>query len=134
MEHHLFAISLIVPDYDEAIAFFCGTLGWHLAEDIDQGHKRWVRVHPGPTDSEIPRTSIILARAAGDKQKAAVGAQFADRVGLFLQTDNFFRDYEEMRRKGIAFEETPRTETYGIVAVWRDPFGNRWDLLELKER
>lgn len=132
MTQNLFAISLLVPDYDEAIDFFCGKLGWHLAEDVDQGDKRWVRVHPRAAHTAEPRTGFILARAASAEQQAAIGNQFAGRVGLFLHTDDFYRDYNQMRDNGILFEEPPREEPYGIVAVWQDPFGNRWDLLELK--
>ncbi len=124
----LHAVALIVPDYDQAIAFYCGKLSWNLAEDVDQGHKRWVRILP-------PGSSVgglILARATSPQQRAAIGAQFGGRVGLFLTTDDFQRDYLEMLSQGVIFEEQPRQEPYGTVAVWRDPFGNRWDLLELK--
>ena len=134
MQQSLFAVSLVVPDYDEAIAFYCGTLGWQLAEDIpqngDSGPKRWVRILP-PGSGE-PRASLILAQARGPHQTAAIGNQFGGRVGLFLQTDDFARDHAAMRAKGVQFEEQPRHEPYGTVAVWQDPFGNRWDLLELR--
>lgn len=122
----LHAVALIVPDYDAAIAFYCGTLGWTLAEDIDQGDKRWVRILPPGAQ----QGSLILARATSPVQQAAVGNQFGGRVGLFLTTDSFAHDYEQMAARGVVFEETPRHEPYGTVAVWRDPFGNRWDLLE----
>lgn len=123
----LHAVSLVVPDYDTAIAFYCGTLGWTLVEDIDQGHKRWVRILPAGSEG----AGLILAQADGPRQEAAIGNQFGGRVGLFLTTDNFARDHAHMLAQGVVFEETPRHEPYGIVAVWRDPFGNRWDLLEL---
>ncbi len=123
----LHAVSLVVPDYDAAIAFYCGALGWQLAEDIDQGDKRWVRILP-PGASQ---GSLILARASTSRQQAAIGDQFGGRVGLFLTTDDFARDYAAMQARGVHFEEQPRHEGYGIVAVWRDPFGNRWDLLQL---
>jgi catechol 2,3-dioxygenase-like lactoylglutathione lyase family enzyme len=123
----LHAVALVVPDYDLAIAFYCGLLGWQLAEDIDQGHKRWVRILP-PGASQ---GSLVLAQAAGPVQTAAIGNQFGGRVGLFLTTDNFARDHAGMTEAGVTFEEAPRHEPYGTVAVWRDPFGNRWDLLEL---
>ena len=134
MRQALYAVSLVVSDYDAAIAFYCGTLGWELAEDIPQdsehGPKRWVRiVPPGSGDT---RASLILARARGRRQTAAIGDQFGGRVGLFLQTDDFARDHAAMRAKGVHFEEQPRHEPYGTVAVWQDPFGNRWDLLELR--
>ncbi|QFT60383.1 Glyoxalase/Bleomycin resistance protein/Dioxygenase superfamily protein [Sulfitobacter sp. THAF37] len=120
----LSALTLIVPDYDEAIAYYCGTLGFVLAEDIDQGRKRWVRVTPTGGGS-----GFILARADGEAQRAAIGNQGAGRVWLFLQTDDFERDYNALRAKGVTFEETPRQEVYGTVAVFRDCFGNRWDLI-----
>ena len=123
----LHAVSLVVPDYDAAIAFYCTTLGWQLAEDIDQGHKRWVRILP-PGASQ---GSLILARATDRRQEGAIGNQFGGRVGLFLTTDDFARDHAAMCAKGVHFEEEPRQEPYGTVAVWQDPFGNRWDLLQL---
>jgi uncharacterized glyoxalase superfamily protein PhnB len=104
-------------------------LGFHLAEDIDQGHKRWVRIVPPGTS----QGSLILARASGDRQCGAIGNQFGGRVGLFLHTDDFARDHAAMMAKGVMFEETPRHEPYGTVAVWQDPFGNRWDLLQLSK-
>ena len=117
----------MIPDYDAAIDFYCGVLGFHLAEDVDQGHKRWVRIIP-PGASQ---GSLILACAVGDRQRAIIGDQFGGRVGLFLQTDDFARDHAAMLAKGVVFEESPRREPYGTVAVWQDPFGNRWDLLQL---
>ncbi len=122
----LHAIALLVPDYDAAIAFYCDLLGWQLAEDIDQGTKRWVRIlPPGATQG-----SLILAQATGPRQNSAVGNQFGGRVGLFLTTDDFARDHAQMLALGVKFEENPRHEPYGTVAVWQDPFGNRWDLLQ----
>jgi len=125
---HLHALSLVIPDYDEAIGFYCGTLGWQLAEDVDQGHKRWVRILP-PGASQ---GSLILARADTPAQHAAIGNQFGGRVGLFLATDDFARDHAAMQAAGVTFEEEPRHEPYGTVAVWRDPFGNRWDLIQFR--
>lgn len=122
----LHAVSLIVPDYDDAIAFYCGTLGFTLAEDVDQGRKRWVRILPPGAETG----SLILARADSDAQRDIVGNQFGGRIGLFLATDNFFRDHTDMIAKGVAFQEDPRHEPYGTVAVWSDPFGNRWDLIQ----
>ena len=121
----LSALSLLVPDYDAGIAFYCGVMGFTLEEDIDQGHKRWVRVAP-----EAGGTAFILARAENDTQKAAIGQQGGGRVWLFLQTDDFGRDHARLQQAGVHFEETPRHEPYGIVAVFCDPFGNRWDLIE----
>lgn len=119
------AFTVIVPDYDAGIDFFCGTLGFDLVEDIPQGHKRWVTVAAPGTD-----TRIVLARAENDRQKAAIGDQGAGRVWLFLETDDFARDHARLQERGIVFEEVPRTEVYGTVAVFRDPFGNRWDLIQ----
>ncbi|OIQ33687.1 MAG: extradiol dioxygenase [Alphaproteobacteria bacterium MedPE-SWcel] len=122
----LHAVSLVIPDYDAAISFYCGTLGWTLAEDVDQGHKRWVRIlPPGATQG-----SLILARAETPTQQTVIGDQFGGRVGLFLATDDFARDHAAMVEAGVTFEEAPRHEPYGTVAVWRDPFGNRWDLIQ----
>ena len=128
MPQALHAVSLVVPDYDVAIAFYCGKLGWQLAEDMDQGHKRWVRILPPGAD----QGSLILAKAVGQRQEAIIGDQFGGRIGLFLTTDDFARDFAAMQRAGVTFEEAPRHEPYGIVAVWQDPFGNRWDLLQLR--
>ncbi|MEY8833423.1 VOC family protein [Phaeobacter italicus] len=122
----LHAVTLVVPDYDPAIEFYCGTLGWQLAEDVDQGRKRWVRILP-PGASQ---GSLILARADTDAQRAIIGNQFGGRVGLFLTTDDFARDRAAMVAAGVQFNETPRHEPYGTVAVWQDPFGNRWDLIQ----
>ncbi|MEO0401447.1 MAG: VOC family protein [Pseudomonadota bacterium] len=119
------AFTYIVPDYDAGIAFFCGTLGFELISDVDQGRKRWVEVRP-----KTGTTSIILARADGPRQEAAIGAQGAGRVWLFLETDNFDRDHAKLLDHGITFEEAPRHESYGTVAVFRDPFGSRWDLIQ----
>ena len=122
----LASLSLIVPDYDAAIAFYCGAMGFDLIADEDQGRKRWVEVRPpggGPT--------FVLARADGDAQQAAIGKQGAGRVWLFLETDNFARDHARLSAAdGVTFEEAPRREHYGTVAVFRDLFGNRWDLIE----
>ena len=123
---HLASISLIVPEYDRAIAFYCEQMGFDLVADIDQGRKRWVEVRPpagGPT--------IILARADNDRQVAAIGNQGAGRVWLFLQTDDFARDHARLSAaQGITFQEEPRIEVYGTVAVFEDMFGNRWDLIQ----
>lgn len=119
------ALALLVPDYDAAIFFFVSVMGFRLTADIDQGRKRWVTVEP-PGGG----TQLVLARAEGPDQTAAVGSQAGDRVFLFLETDDFARDHARMTAAGILFEEEPRHEAYGTVAVWRDPFGNRWDLIE----
>jgi catechol 2,3-dioxygenase-like lactoylglutathione lyase family enzyme len=121
----LTSVALLVPDYDSAIAFFCNVLGFTLTSDIDQGTKRWVTVEPSGGG-----VSLVLARAVGARQIAAIGDQAGGRVWLFLQTDDFDRDFTKMRAAGLEFEEIPRDEPYGKVAVWRDPWGNRWDLIE----
>ena len=119
------ALALLVPDYDAAILFFVGVMGFRLTADIDQGRKRWVTVEP-PGGG----VCLVLARADGPEQRAAVGKQAGDRVFLFLETDDFARDHARMTAAGVLFEEAPRHEPYGTVAVWRDPFGNRWDLIQ----
>ncbi len=122
-------VALLVRDYDEAIAFFTQALGFELVEDTDQGGgKRWVLVRPPGAE-----TALLLARAVTPEQQAAVGNQAGGRVFLFLQTDDFRRDYERMRAAGVRFAEEPRHEAYGTVAVFLDLYGNRWDLLEVKE-
>ncbi len=121
----LAAFSVLVPDYDPAIAFFCGGLGFTLTEDIPQGAKRWVTVAP-PGEN----IRLVLARADGPVQRAALASPAGGRVWLFLQTSDFARDSARITEAGGIFEEAPRQESYGTVAVWRDPFGNRWDLIQ----
>lgn len=124
---HLHAFTIVVPDYDSGIAFYVGQLGFDLRSDADLGGgKRWVMVAPPGA-----QTTILLARASGPEQEAVIGNQTAGRVGFFLYTDNFTADHARMKAAGVAFDEEPRHESYGSVAVWRDPFGNRWDLLQL---
>ena len=119
-------VALLVADYDEAIAWFTSCLRFELVEDMDQGGgKRWVLVSPSGREG----TSLLLARAASPGQAAAVGNQSGGRVFLFLQTDDFARDYEHMKSRGVTFLEEPRHESYGTVAVFQDLYGNRWDLL-----
>lgn len=124
----LSALTLIIPDYDDAIAYYTGTLGFTLIDDIDQGHKRWVRVAPDPA----AHTGIILAQPGDDIQRAAIGNQGAGRVWLFLETDDFAADHTRLIAEGVRFEEEPRHETYGTVAVFADKFGNRWDLIQYR--
>ncbi len=121
------AVALVVPDYDAAIAFYCGALNFELLEDTDQGGgKRWVLVRPAGASE----TALLLARAVTDQQSAAIGQQTGGRVGFFLETDDFEVDHARMLAAGVHFEEEPRHEPYGTVAVFQDPFGNRWDLLQ----
>jgi catechol 2,3-dioxygenase-like lactoylglutathione lyase family enzyme len=126
---HLEHVALIVEDYDEAIAFFVGILGFELAEDSraetnDGRPKRWVVVRPPGAP-----TGLLLARADGERQARAVGDQFAGRVGLFLRVDDFDAAYDRMREGGVVFDGEPRDEPYGRVVVFLDVAGNRWDLL-----
>lgn len=123
-------VTLLVPDYDPAIAFFTGPLGFALLEDTDLGDgKRWVLVGPDGREGMC----LSLARATTPEQQARIGTQAGDRVGFFLYTDDFARDRARMLEAGVVFEEEPRHEPYGTVAVFRDPFGNRWDLLQPRE-
>ena len=120
------AVSLLVRDYDEAIAFFVGKLGFALSDDTDMGGgKRWVRVTP-----KGGQTSLLLARAATDEQGARVGDQAGGRVWLFLETEDFARDHAAFIAAGVRFREQPRRESYGMVAVFDDLYGNAWDLIE----
>ncbi|RZV98508.1 MAG: VOC family protein [Rhodobacteraceae bacterium] len=128
MAQHISAFTIVVPDYDAGLDFYAGTMGFTLCEDIDMGGgKRWVTVQP-PGAAE---TRILLAQARGAAQKAAIGNQTGGRVGFFLHTGAFDRDHAALLARGVQFEEAPRTEPYGKVAVFRDPWGNRWDLLQL---
>lgn len=121
----IMALSLVVPDYDAAIAFYCTVMGFTLTADLPQDGKRWVTVQPPGGGCQL-----VLVRADSPQQSAAIGQQAGGRVWLFLQTDDFARDHARMTAAGVQFEEPPRHEAYGTVAVWRDPFGNRWDLIQ----
>ncbi len=128
MSRRIGYVALVVRDYDEAMAFYTERLGFRLLEDTPlSASKRWVRVAP-----ESEGTALLLARAASPEQEARVGDQTGGRVFLFLHTRDFWSDYERLRARGVAFEGAPREEPYGIVAVFRDLYGNRWDLLQLK--
>lgn len=122
-------ITLLVQDYDEAIAFYTRQLQFDLIEDTDLGTgKRWVLVAPPNTTG----TCLLLARAASPEQAQRIGDQTGGRVFLFLHTADFWRDYRAMQARGVSFCEEPREEPYGIVVVFEDLYGNKWDLLELK--
>jgi len=124
------SVALIVPDYDQAIDFYVHDLGFDLLEDVTLAPgKRWVRVRP---KGEVG-TALLLAEASTEEQKAAIGNQTGGRVFLFLSTDDFERDHKSFLQKGVRFLEEPRFEPYGTVAVFQDPFGNQWDLIEHKE-
>ena len=128
MAAHIGSITLVVADYDEAIAWYTDKLGFELLEDAPRENgKRWVRVAPPGSGS----TALLLAQAVNDAQRSRVGNQSGGRVGFFLHTDDFARDFARMTAKGVRFLEAPRNEAYGIVAVFEDLYGNRWDLLEL---
>ncbi|MFY8205644.1 MAG: VOC family protein [Arenimonas sp.] len=128
MSPHIGAFALVVDDYDRAIAYYTGKLGFELREDspLEDG-KRWVLVAPPGA-----QTAILLAKAADDAQRACIGRQTGGRVGYFLHTDDFARDHALFLERGVHFCEAPRHEAYGSVAVFEDLYGNRWDLLELR--
>lgn len=120
-------VSLLVRDYDEAIRFFTDCLQFTLVEDTPMGGgKRWVVVSP-PGEKGA---SLLLAKAVGGEQEARIGDQTGGRVFLFLRTDDFYRDYEYMKAKGVRFTEDPRQEDYGTVVVFLDLYGNKWDLVQ----
>lgn len=129
MSPHIGAFALVVDDYDRAIAYYTGKLGFELREDspLEDG-KRWVLVAPPGA-----QTAILLAKAADDAQRACIGRQTGGRVGYFLHTDDFARDHALFLERGVHFCEAPRHEAYGSVAVFEDLYGNRWDLLELRK-
>ncbi len=128
VKQHIGSIALVVADYDEALAWYTTVLGFQLIEDTDMGGgKRWVVVAP-PGAAE---TRLLLAKAATPEQSAHVGSQAGGRVFLLLHTDDFWRDYERMRAAGAEFCEEPRKESYGTVVVFKDLYGNKWDLLQL---
>lgn len=120
------AVSVLVRDYDEALAFYVGKLGFEAVEDTDLGGgKRWVTVRPKGGD-----TALLLAKATTPEQEARVGDQAGGRVWLFLETDDFARDHAAWTAAGVVFREAPRHEPYGVVAVFEDLYGNAWDLIE----
>jgi len=118
-------VTYVAREYDEAIGFFVGKLGFTLVEDTDMGDgKRWVVVSSGGG------ASLLIAKADGEEQQASVGNQAGGRVGFFLTTDNFERDYTAWTERGVKFRELPRTEPYGVVAVFEDLYGAPWDLIQ----
>jgi catechol 2,3-dioxygenase-like lactoylglutathione lyase family enzyme len=129
MNQSLGLVSLVVRDYDEALAFFLGTLSFRLVEDsyVPEQDKRWVVVAPpGATGAHL-----LLARASNPEQATRIGNQTGGRVFLFLYTDDFWRDYHDYRARGVEFARGPREEAYGTVAVFLDLYGNHWDLIQL---
>ena len=129
MSQSIGLVSVLVRDYDEAIAFYVGVLGFTLIEDtpIPKQRKRWVVVAPKGTGG----AQILLARASNEQQAALIGSQTGGRVFLFLYTDDFDRDYAEFQRRGVKFVRGKVQEPYGTVAVFIDLYGNQWDLIEL---
>lgn len=130
MPQSIVHIALVVRDYDEAIAFYVDTLGFELIEDTYQPEqdKRWVVVAPPGGRG----TTLLLARASNPQQAAFIGDQAGGRVFLFLNSDDFWRDYEAYKAKGVTFVRDPKEADYGMVAVFQDLYGNRWDLLQLR--
>ena len=127
MIQHLAHVALLVRDYDEALAYFVGRLGFRLIADTQLSpDKRWVLVAP-PGARE---TALLLARAVGPQQQAEIGRQGGGRVMFFLHTDDFARDHAMLQSRGITFIQPPREEAYGTVAVFEDLYGNRWDLIQ----
>jgi catechol 2,3-dioxygenase-like lactoylglutathione lyase family enzyme len=130
MKQSILHVALVVRDYDEAIAFYCGKLNFTLEEDTYQPEqdKRWVVVCPPGSSG----TSLLLARASKPEQEPFIGNQAGGRVFLFLRTDDFWRDYEHMKSVGIKFVRPPKEASYGTVTVFEDLYGNLWDLIERK--
>ncbi len=127
MNQQIVHIALVVDDYDEAIQFYTQKLGFSLLEDTPQSEtKRWVLVKP-PGSGEC---CLLLAKGVGDEQRSRIGNQTGGRVFLFLKTDDFWRDYKKFQGNGIQFVREPKTEAYGIVAVFTDLYGNLWDLVQ----
>ena len=132
MKQSMLYVALVVRDYDEAIAFYCEKLRFTLVEDTYQPEqdKRWVVVAPPGSNG----TQLLLARASKPEQEAFIGNQTGGRVFLFLSTDDFWRDYDEMRSVGIRFVREPKDAPYGTVAVFEDLYGNLWDLVERRDQ
>jgi len=128
MQQSIAHIALVVRDYDEALDFYIGKLGFRVVEDTHQPEqdKRWVLISPPGSSG----TSLLLARASAPGQEAFIGNQAGGRVFLFLQTDDFWRDYNRMVAAGVSFVRGPSEASYGTVAVFEDLYGNRWDLLQ----
>lgn len=131
MPQSLAHVALVVRDYDEALAFYVGQLGFELVEDTYQPEqdKRWIVVKPKGEGA----ASIVLARASNDHQAGYIGDQAGGRVFLFLRTDDFWRDYEAYRAQGIEFIREPNEAPYGIVSVFKDLYGNLWDLVQFTD-
>jgi len=138
VQQHIGSIALVVKDYDDAIEFYTQKLNFELVEDTDLGEgKRWVLISPPNSNgtcsngTNSSRTNLLLAKATTPEQMSAIGNQTGGRVFLFLHTNDFWRDYNLMLSKGVAFNEEPRVEPYGTVVVFEDLYGTKWDLLQL---
>jgi len=133
MDRSILHVALVVKDYDEAIEYYTKKLNFDLIEDTYQPEqdKRWVVVSPRTMGATT--ASILLAKATKPEQVDAIGNQTGGRVFLFLRTDDFWRDYNDMKEKGVEFVRDPKTEDYGTVAVFKDLYGNLWDLIELNK-
>lgn len=127
MKQSIVTVTLVIRDYDEAIDFYTRVLGCNLVEDTDLGEgKRWITVSPPGSTG----TNLLLAQATTSEQVAHIGNQTGGRVFLFLETDDFYRDYPVLKSRGLNFIEEPRHETYGVVAIFEDLYGNRWDFIQ----
>ena len=130
IEQRIGNVALVVENYDDAIEFYINKLQFELIEDTDLGGgKRWVQVSPPNSTG----TNLLLAQASNEDQKKSIGNQAGGRVFLFLQTNDFWRDYEYMKGQGVEFTEEPRVEEYGTVVVFKDLYGTKWDLLQLNQ-
>jgi len=130
IEQRIGNIALVVENYDDAIEFYTKKLQFELIEDTDLGGgKRWVQISPPNSTG----TNLLLAQASNEEQNKSVGNQAGGRVFLFLQTNDFWRDYEFMKEQGVEFTEEPRIEAYGTVVVFKDLYGTKWDLLQLNK-
>ncbi|MDX1437928.1 MAG: VOC family protein [Anaerolineales bacterium] len=131
MKQSISYVALVVSEYDEAIDFYVNVLGFRLVEDtyVEAQDKRWVLVAPPGSSG----TQVLLARAVGERQSSRIGDQTGGRVFLFLNSDDFWRDYEVFKNRGVEFVRPPKEEVYGTVAVFKDLYGNLWDLLQLNK-
>lgn len=136
MQQSLGLVSLVVRDYDEALAFYLGQLGFTLVEDspVPEQNKRWVVIAPPGATRGAGGAQLLLGRANGEEQASRIGNQTGGRVFLFLYTDDFWRDFNAYRAKGITFVREPLEQPYGTVAVFQDLYGNLWDLVQPRER
>ena len=127
MLQSLAAVTILVPSYEDGLAFFRDVLGFAVLEDTPLSpSKRWVVVAPSPAAG----AALVLAVASDERQRTRLGDQTGGRVGFFLHSGDFWADYEQLRKRGVKFLETPRSEPYGLVAVFVDPWGGKWDLLQ----